>query len=411
MTDTMANDGTRDGSADRLGTDAVAGTTAGRELVHTHLRRRARVRALASGLLVLLTVISMVTATVAVWARQTVMDTDRFMAAVGPALDDPAFYDGLGDVITEQALTALALDDRVSATLTQVDTYLADALIEALDPDQRTLTRLSRIERPSLAALAPPITSALEAEIASIVDGFITSDEFTDRFPDLVRELHRGGTALIRDDLAELPNVYIDGGDVRLDLVPVIAQALQRVTMELGDLLPDITIPQVLDDRRDARREQLAVSLGRQLPEDFGQLTIMSGTALSEVQQAATRVDRLVGVLALVAVALVAVTLATSANRRRTVAYLAVGLLAGLALTLAAVRRLQAAIVAEIASPDGGRAAQALLGELFSSLRTLTALTFAAAIGIASIAYLAGRPSRLAAIGASEVTAPGVGPS
>jgi hypothetical protein len=226
-----------------------------------------------------------------------------------------------------------------------------------------------------------------------------------------VRELHRGGTALIRDDLAELPNVYIDGGDVRLDLVPVIAQALQRVTMELGDLLPDITIPQVLDDRRDARREQLAVSLGRQLPEDFGQLTIMSGTALSEVQQAATRVDRLVGVLALVAVALVAVTLATSANRRRTVAYLAVGLLAGLALTLAAVRRLQAAIVAEIASPDGGRAAQALLGELFSSLRTLTALTFAAAIGIASIAYLAGRPSRLAAIGASEVTAPGVGPS
>jgi hypothetical protein len=351
-------------------------------------------RTAASVLLVVLTVLTMVMATVAVWTRQTLMDTDRFMAVVGPALDDPVFYDGLGDVVTEEALTALALDARVSSTLLQVDAYLADALIEALDPDPATRRRLTRLERPSLTVLAPPITSALETEVADSVDGFITSEEFTDRFPDLVRELHRGGTALIRDDLTELPNVAVEGGDVRLDLIPVVARALELVTGELRALLPDVAIPEVLDDRPEVRREQLAASLGQQLPEDFGQLTIMSGEALGEVQATVARADRLVGLLVLGAVALVAVTLAIAVNRRRSLTYLVVGFLAGLALVLLVVRQVQTAIVGAIASPDGSRAAQVLLGELFSSLRTMAILVAVAVICVGVIAALAGRPPR-----------------
>ena len=297
-------------------------------------------------------------------------------------------------MVAEQVLVALALDERVTATLTQLDRYLVDAFTEALDPDPRTLERLSRLDRPSLASLAPPITSAVESEIVAIVDRFITSEEFTERFPDLVRELHRGGRAMIRDDLTELPNVYLEGGDVRLDLTPVIAQALRLATAELSDLLPDVAVPQILDDRREARRGQLETALAVRLPEDFGQLTVMSGAALSEVQQVAIRIDRLVWALVVLAVTLVGTTLVTSPRRRRTLVQLAGGLLGGLALTLVLVRLLGSTLTAEIANPDGSHAAQALIGELLASLRNVTVLITFAAVGAAVTAYLASRPTR-----------------
>jgi hypothetical protein len=353
-----------------------------------------RRRSWASVALVLLTIVAMVAATVAVWARQTAFDTDRFMTIVEPSLTDPAFYDGLSDVVAEQVLLALALDERVTATLTRVDSYLADALVGALDPDPDTLARLSRLERPSLASLAPPITSALETRTVAIVDRFITSEQFTERFPGLVRELHRGGVALIRDELTELPNVYLEGGDVRLDLTPVIAQVLRQVTAEYADLLPEVSVPEVLDDRRDARREQLAGALAVRLPEDFGQLTIMSGEALADVQRVATRIDRLVWALVALAIVLIAVTLASSPRRSRTLAQLAGGLLAGLALAMALVRWLESLLTARIANPDGSRAAQVLIGELFASLRNVTLLIAVAAIGAGITAYLATRSGR-----------------
>jgi hypothetical protein len=385
MSETIASDGTPDGGWERR-------------------------RSWASAALVLLTIVAMVAATVAVWARQTAFDTDRFMTIVEPSLTDPAFYDGLSDVVAEQVLLALALDERVTATLTQVDSYLADALVGALDPDPDTLARLSRLERPSLASLAPPITSALETRIVAIVDRFITSEQFTERFPGLVRELHRGGVALIRDELTELPNVYLEGGDVRLDLTPVIAQVLRQVTAEYADLLPEVSVPEVLDDRRDARREQLAGALAVRLPEDFGQLTIMSGAALADVQRVATRIDRLVWALVALAIVLVAVSLASSPRRSRTLAQLAGGLLAGLALAMVLVRWLESLLTARIANPDGSRAAQVLIGELFASLRNVTVLIAVAAIAAGVTAYLATRSERTNGAH-DEVTAPAAEPS
>jgi hypothetical protein len=65
--------------------------------------------------------------------------------------------------------------------------------------------------------------------------------------------------ALIRDDVAELPNVYIEAGEVRLNLIPVIAEALRLVVQDAGDLLPDISLPGTVADlrSRDANRSRL----------------------------------------------------------------------------------------------------------------------------------------------------------
>ena len=48
---------------------------------------------------VFLTALSVVATTVAVWAHETAIDTDKFMETVQPALDDPALYTALSERI------------------------------------------------------------------------------------------------------------------------------------------------------------------------------------------------------------------------------------------------------------------------------------------------------------------------
>ncbi|RPI26454.1 MAG: hypothetical protein EHM57_00055, partial [Actinobacteria bacterium] len=198
------------------------------EALRSRLERRTSIRKWLAVVLAVLTAVSVLASTVAVWAHQTVFDTDRFMETVGPAFEDPAFYSTMSNTLSEQTLQALDIEGRVTAALTQLDEYLSEALVEAIDPDPRVLELLSRFDRPSLTALAPSITTALETRVVGVIDDFITSDEFQTRFPELVRRAHEATIALVRNELAELPNVYIEDGEVRLNLIPVITEVLTR---------------------------------------------------------------------------------------------------------------------------------------------------------------------------------------
>jgi hypothetical protein len=344
-----------------------------------------------SPILVVLTVAAVVTSTVAVWTRTTVLDTDRFMAVVGPALSDPSFTAALSDVVAREVLVALDLDARVAATLEEVDTFLAGAALEATDPDSATLDRLSRSDRPTLAALAPAITAALETRVAEKVDGLLTSEAFTRRLPELVRQAHEGGAALVRGELAQLPGVEVRAGEVRLDLRPVIVQALREVLVELHTVVPDVTIPPALDGLSDTGSERLATALGTRLPPGFGQLTIMRRTDLTQLQATVRMLDRLVDALVLLTIALLAVTVLTARNRRRTVVQLAGGLVLGLGAAALLVRYLERIVLEAITHPDGTQAAGVLLGELTDSLRSVALIIAAGALAAGVAAHLFGR--------------------
>lgn len=363
------------------------------EALRTRVRRRTSIRKWLSVVLVVLTSLSVVATTVAVWAHETALDTDRFMETVEPALSDAAFYSAVSDAVSEEALVALDIEARVTARLEQVDVYLSRTLLDALDVDQRVRDVLGRFERPSLTSLAPPISTALETRVIAIVDRFITSEEFTSRFPDLVRRIHQAAVALVRNELAELPNVYIEGGEVRLNLIPIITEALRFIVAEIREFLPDVTLPELVSDRVDEGRRQLADAVQAQLPEDFGQVTMISEDRLAEVQETARRLDRFVWLLAILSVVLGAVTIAVSPTRRRTVIQLAIGIVAGLVLAVVIIRRLEAAILEQITNPDGSQAARAVLSEVISSLRTLVVLVAAVALVAGLVAYLAGGPA------------------
>ncbi len=344
--------------------------------------------------LTVLTVLALLTAMLAVWVRTTVLDTDRFMGIVEPALSDEAFPAALSDVVAEQVLVALDLDTRVTATLDELDRFLVDSIRDALDldVDPAVRSRLSRRDRPTLTALAPGIATALEARVVEVVDAFVRSDVLATRYADLVRKGHFGAVALARGDEEAITNVSVDEEAVRLDLVPVIAAALQRVTGDLQELLPDIAIPEVVGGSVDDGRAQLEAALRTRLPDDFGQLAIMSRDDLDALQAMVRAVDRLVVAVVGLALMLVLATVVTARDRRRSLLHLGFGVVLGAGAAVLLVGRIEAAILREITGPNGLRVAGVLLDEVTGNLRSVALVVAVSALIVIALAHVAGRP-------------------
>ncbi len=365
------------------------------EKLRLRVDRRAQLRRWLAVTLVVLTTVGVLATTVAVWAHQTVFDTDAFMDTVGPAIEDPAVLAAVSDYAAEEAITALDIEARVTDALTRLDQTLTETIVEALDLGDRTLAVLGRLDRPTLATLAPPITTALETRVTEAVDRVITSERFTTRFPEIVRAAHAAAVAVVRGNLDDLPNLSVVDGEVQLNLVPVMAEILRDVATELRGFGPDITVPAVVSDRIDEGREQLAAALNARLPDDFGQITVMSDDQLAGLQDGARQLDRLVWFLALITLVLALVTVVVAPDRRRTTIQLAVAVAGALAVGLVLLRRLDEAIVDNIVDPDQAVAARSLVSEVLSGLRSgaIILVGIAAAIGVG--AYVAGRPAWL----------------
>lgn len=354
--------------------------------------RRDRIRARLAVVLVVLSSLLVIVSTVAVWAHRTAFDTDGFMSTVEPALDDPALYAALSDTVAEQALDVLDLDNRVADRLTELDESLAAGLMSAIPQDGRASQLLDRLDRPTLAVLGPPIAARVEERVQQVVDELITSKVFRERLPVLIRRAHHASVTLIRSDVSDLPNVYVADGEVRLNLIPVIADALRPVLQEFGEFLPDVELPDVVSERASEGRQQLAQALRTQVPDDFGQVTLMSEDSLLLAQQTVQRVDRNLWAVLVITLAVIIATVAISPTTRRTLAQLAVGVAIGMILGAVLIRRLESSFL-EAEQGSGRDAVGIVLTATTSSLNAVVLLVGAAALIGALVAYLAGRPA------------------
>ena len=82
---------------------------------------RLKLRRRLSGLFVFLTVLSLVVTVVGAWARAVALDTDRFVATVGPVIEDPAVQQALSIRLTDRVMEGLQVEDRVSTALAGLD--------------------------------------------------------------------------------------------------------------------------------------------------------------------------------------------------------------------------------------------------------------------------------------------------
>ncbi|HEV7757619.1 MAG TPA: hypothetical protein VGO78_01470 [Acidimicrobiales bacterium] len=366
-TDEGIDDGTGDGDDTADGTDEVAELRRERDELATRLSRverrgarRGRLRGAAVVVLVVVGCVSFTAAAVGVWVRHNVTDTDVWVARAGPLADDPAVRAALGR-------------------------WLSDEVIDVVDPAKLLAEVLPERGR----VLAVPLAGAVDGFIRDRVDRFLASDQFETLWVAANEQAHRRLVRILRGDA---PHVTAGDESVTINLVPVIDEALARISAASPEILgrqvdlPDLSVEDLPKDAV----TRLGNALGVHLDDDFGQVTVYDEGRLAALQDAVDQARRLLVLVAVLAVVSLVGALALSGRRRRTL----LQILAGLALGIALVRRLgiraEREVVASITDPVNREAAAAVTDRFLGPLLDVTRGLLVALVVVAAVAVLSG---------------------
>jgi len=359
--------------------------------------RRGRTRSIASWILTVLAGIAVAAAVVGYWAHETLLDTEKFMAAVTPAVESDAVKQVVADRLSDQVLEALDLDTRVADALDAAGERMSEAIANALDLSPAQAARLQRLGG-GLQVLAGSIAGGLETRIREAIHTFVTSREGDGLLVDLVAKLHERTVLLLRDELDQLPSIDVESQQVKLNLVPMVAESIRRVVnagiVAIGG---ERQIPP-FDSGEDAEQaiDRLAGIVGHDLPPDFGQVALMSEDQLRNAQDLVKTFDRLVWILIglgiLLAIGAFLLAPSWSAGLLRVGAAVAVAVLIG----WFAVHAIADAIAQAARTPEGQKAAADIAGAVIHSLQPLATVLILAGLVVALAAFVLDR-------GASEV--------
>jgi hypothetical protein len=333
---------------------------------------RRRVRQVLAGVLVVLTSLCIVAATIGIWTQRTLSDTDRFVALVAPLADDPAVTNPLAARLSDEVFLALDVETRITEALESIPNL-----------------------PPQASFLAGPITAGVQSLVQQKVEAFLASPTFAQLWVNLNRQVHVKVQALLNGDYEQLPNVDVSGGEVQLNLVSVVAVIIQRLAQGGVDILGiDVTVPSIPTSLGSSEAiDRLSSALDVTLPADFGQVTIMSADQLSGYQDAVRTMKRLIVATFLLSLILLALTIVVAPNHRRAVIWLGVGVVAVLFLAGVFLRRVEASIVDAIGGPAAKAAARDVFDQVSSSLRQAGLIVLTIGIVAALLAYLLGRPA------------------
>ncbi|WP_218617525.1 hypothetical protein [Cryptosporangium aurantiacum] len=321
-------------------------------------------RRIIAAVCVMLAAFALVASVVGVWAARTVLDTDRWVAAVAPLPEDPA-------------------------VATAVAQYSTDQLFEVLDVE----TRLREALPPRAGFVIGPLTVQLRGVIRTQVLNIVSSERFQTVWEEANRRAHQRALAII-----EGRSTLITASDdqVRIDLLPLINQVLQRIETQLPTFfgrslsLPDLRSGEIPPNLR----ERIETALGVSLPANFAQFTVYDAGRLRAVQETVVAVRQGLIALVLGAIALLLIALAIAPRRRRTLLQLGIWLAVAAVAVTAVLRAARAELLQQV--PDGvyRDGVAATLTIVTAPLRDRGLLVIAAGVLIALVAYLVG-PGRV----------------
>jgi multisubunit Na+/H+ antiporter MnhC subunit len=320
--------------------------------------RRRRIRRSVVGLLVALSCLLVLLSTTEVWVHRTLLNTPAFVGTVAPVFENPAVASAVAARATDELFTELNVQAR---------------LRDALPP------------RASFAAV--PVTNATKGFVAGQLTSVLTSSQFQAAWTAALTFTHQQLVAVLRGQ--NTAAVSTSGGYIVLNTVPVINQALGKVSGLASDLTgKPVTLPAITSaDPPQQAVNKLSGALGVPLPSNFGQITLVRSSDLATVQKGVKAFDRLTLVLPLVTIALIALSLWLSLNRRRTVLQLAVGISLLMIVERRVVIHEQGALASAAHNPQ---LAQNVLGDLLHGFFVLTAWVLGVALVVVVIAVLSG---------------------
>jgi hypothetical protein len=320
--------------------------------------RRRRIRRSAVALLVAVSCLLVLLSTTVVWAHRTLLDTGTFVGTVGPVFKDPAVASAVAVRATDELFTELNLQAR-----------LRDAL------------------PPKASFAAVPITNATKGYVAGELTNVLTSRQFQAIWTAALTATHQQLVAVLRGQ--NTAALSTSGDYIVLNTVPLINQALGRVSGLASDLAGKrVTLPTITSAEPPQQAvNKLSHALGVPLPSNFGEITLVRSSDLATVRQGVKDFDGLTLVLPLVTIALIALSLGLSVNRRRTVLQLAVGVSLLMIVERRGVLHEQSVLANAAHNPQ---VAQSVLGDLLHGFFVLTAWVLAMALVILVIAVLCG---------------------
>jgi hypothetical protein len=328
-------------------------------------RSSGRARSVIASILGVLAVLLLVVTLVAVWARVTVLRSDKVAELVGDAIEEPDVQAALATLLADQVQQAVGLEDRLVALLPdQLDRFAAPLAAGANAAVQRAFTR----------ALGEPA-----------VQDVITT---------LVERAHERAMRLLRGD-GLVDGVTVVDGAVTLNLLPLVARGLTE--LQRFGLLDGVDVPELTaDGNPDEQVAQLSTALDRDLPAGFGQLVVYDSERIADAQEMVREAQRIlvlaqraVWAAAALALVLVVATILVSPRRLRGALVLAVGI-AGAMVVLRVAARQVVAGAGDLAARPGGKAAiRAVLGGASEGLIRLAGLILLLALVGAAAVVLA----------------------
>ena len=206
---------------------------------------RRRWRTVVAALLLVLACLLAPLSLVAVWTRNQLTDTDRYVATVGPLARDPAIQDAIADQITAQVFTYLDVQGLTTQAL--------DALAERGLP-------------PALAgqlqALAAPIADGIRGFTRTEVGKVVRSDAFADAWVQANRVAHEQLVAALTGEGGGA--ITVENDTVSLNLAPFIQTVKQRLVdagFSLAARVPEVNASFVLFQSADITRARQAFNL------------------------------------------------------------------------------------------------------------------------------------------------------
>jgi hypothetical protein len=186
--------------------------------------RRQRWRSVVATLLILIGCILAPLSVVAVWTKNLVTDTDRYVTTVAPLASDPAIQNAVADKVTAEIFTHL---DVAGITNQAVDA-LAERGLPPLIANQ-------------LHALSQPLASGVQGFVRDEVGKVVASDAFADAWLTANRAAHSALVAAMTGQTRE--GVTIENDTVSINLGPIIQEVKQRLIdrgFELASRIPNV---------------------------------------------------------------------------------------------------------------------------------------------------------------------------
>ncbi|MEX0767575.1 MAG: hypothetical protein WD029_03795 [Microthrixaceae bacterium] len=300
-------------------------------------KRSRRSRGILSVSLLVLGALLLPLATLTVWTRNQLLDTDRYVQTVAPLSEDPAVID--------------ALTTRISTAIeNELD---IEALVRKQLPD-------------NLQILAAPISAGTDGVVTTVTSKALKSKKFDSFWVTANKEAHAALVALLTGKQGKV--VDTENGKIVISLGPLIAEVLKDVDKKFG-----------LDLSAKIPAEKIDIKF-----------TILDSPQLASLQSLVKLLNSLTWVLAVLAVGCFLGAIFVAPDRRKGVLRVGVGVVVSMALTLVALSLVRSAYLASLPKGVNIAAATAIFETLTRFVLQAFRTLFAIGVVLLLAAWIAG---------------------